>query len=163
MPQLDPEVFSPQLVWLAITFVILYLLMARVALPRIGEVLESRQDKIAHDLDAAATLKTEADTVLAEYEKALAEARAKAQTVLAEAAEARAREAEELMAALNAKLAEQLGEAEARIAKAKHGALASIETVVAEIAQSAAERLIGAPVDDALVKTAVETATREGR
>lgn len=163
MPQFDPTVFSPQLVWLAITFVVLYVLMARIALPRIGEVLESRQDKIAHDLDAAQTLKAEADAVLAEYEKAIAEARAKAQALLAEAAEERAREAEARIKGLDERLAKELADAEARIAKAKAEALASLDTLAVEIAQSAAERLVGAPVDTDVVRTAVAAAAREGR
>ncbi len=75
MPQLDPDVFLPQLVWLTITFVVLYVLMVRTALPRIAEVLEARREHITHDLDAAAALKAEADRALAEYEASIAAAR----------------------------------------------------------------------------------------
>ncbi len=92
MPQLDPLVFVPQLVWLAISFVILYLLLARLALPRIGDAIEARQDRIAHDLDTAATLKSEAEAVLRAYERTMAEARSEAQSEIARAAEQRAQE-----------------------------------------------------------------------
>ena len=109
MPQLDPSFFAPQLIWLAISFVILYVLMARVALPRIGDVLEARQDRIAHDLDAAATLKSEAETVLADYEQSLAKSHAEAQSLLANAAEERTRIAAERQAEMDAKIAGHLG------------------------------------------------------
>ena len=75
MPQLESATFISQIVWLAVTFLALYVVMARIALPRIGEVLEARQDRIAHDLDTAASLKAEAEAALAAYETSIAEAR----------------------------------------------------------------------------------------
>ncbi|MGH6952803.1 MAG: F0F1 ATP synthase subunit B', partial [Alphaproteobacteria bacterium] len=85
MPQLDSATFPSQLVWLAITFVALYLVMWRVALPRVAEVLEGRRRRIDDNLERAGTLKDEAKAVLAAYEKTLAEARAHAQASLAAA------------------------------------------------------------------------------
>ncbi|MFQ5784042.1 MAG: F0F1 ATP synthase subunit B' [Alphaproteobacteria bacterium] len=158
MPQFDPAVFSPQLVWLAITFVMLYVLMARGALPRIGEVLEARRDKIAHDIDAATTLRSEAEAVLAEYEVAMVRARSEAQSLLAEAAEKRAAEAEARIAEIDARTAAQLAEAEARIAAARDAALVNIETIAGEIARSAAEKLVGVTVDDGALKAALAAA-----
>lgn len=78
MPQLDPEFFGPQLVWLTITFVALYLVLSKLVLPRIGDVLEARQGRIADDLDEAERLRKDSETVLAEYEAALTEAREQA-------------------------------------------------------------------------------------
>ena len=92
MPQLDPSSFASQLVWLTITFVIFYLVMARVALPRISEVLETRQNRIAYDLETATTLKAEAESVLAEYEASMASAHADSQALLAQAAQERSAE-----------------------------------------------------------------------
>ncbi|SVD48223.1 uncharacterized protein METZ01_LOCUS401077, partial [marine metagenome] len=83
MPQFWMEDFAPQMVWLVISFIALYLLMARVALPRVAEVLETRHGRIANDLDQAAQLKSQAETVIVEYEEALAEARGKAQSTIA--------------------------------------------------------------------------------
>ncbi|NND48972.1 MAG: F0F1 ATP synthase subunit B', partial [Rhizobiales bacterium] len=78
MPQLDFSTYIPQLVWLAISFIALYLLMARVALPRIATVIEERRDRIASDLDEAERSKAESEAAVAAYEAALAEARGKA-------------------------------------------------------------------------------------
>ena len=155
MPQLDPDVFSPQLVWLALSFVILYLLMAKVALPRIGDALEARQDRIAHDLDATATLKTEAEQALQAYEAAMAEARSAAQGEIARAAEQRAREAAERQAELDRRIASLLDEAEQRIAAARGEALAGVDALAAEIARAATERLVGGTIDEARAKAAV--------
>ena len=81
LPQLNPADFSPQLIWLALTFVVLYLILARVALPRIGEVLDERRDRVQRDLDAAERFKTETDAALAAYEKALSDAHGKASSM----------------------------------------------------------------------------------
>ena len=161
MPQLDPAVFPPQLVWLTITFVILYLVMARVVLPRIGDVIEARQDRIAHDLDAAASLKTEAETALAEYEKSLAAARSEARDKLAKAAEQRASDAAARSTKLDARIAKQVRTAEARIAAAKQDALDNLAGVAGEIARAATEKLVGAAPGDAAVTAALARATKE--
>ncbi len=162
MPQLDATTFVGQIVWLVITFVGLYFLMTRVALPRISEVLEARQQRIAHDLDAAATLKDEAEAVLAEYEKAMAKARADAQEALAAAAEERAREAEARHAELAATIVKQIAGAEERIAAARDEALAGVEAIAADIAHSATEKLVGDDVDEATLRSAVAAAKGEG-
>lgn len=161
MPQLEIHTFLPQIAWLAITFVILYLVMARVALPRVAEVLQARQDRIAHDLDAAGTLRDEAEAVLAAYEKAMADARGEAQTHLARAAEERAGEEARRMAELDERVAAQIAEAEVRIAEAKRVVLADIELAAADIARSAVEKLTGATVDDGAARAAVAAARTE--
>src|SRR5439155_105097 len=77
-PPLDPGTFAPQLVWLALSLGLLYLLLKRVALPRVGEVIEERADRIKRDLEQAEKLKAETEAALANYEQALGEARTKA-------------------------------------------------------------------------------------
>ena len=77
-PPFDATTFGSQLLWLAITFAALYLLMSRVALPRIGEILEVRRDRIEGDLAEADRLRQKTDQAIAAYEAALAEARQKA-------------------------------------------------------------------------------------
>ncbi len=160
MPQVDSATYVSQIVWLAITFVILYLVMARVALPRIGDVLEARQDRIAHDLDAAASLKAEAEAALGEYEKSIAAARAEALDVLAKAAERRASDAAARQAKFDARIAKQVREAEARIAAAKQDALGDIGGVAGEIAAAATEKLLGIVPGGKAVTAALARATK---
>src|SRR3974390_416110 len=76
-PPFQTETFAPQLIWLAITFVTLYVMLSRVVLPRIAGVIEGRQARIRRDLEQAERLKTETDQAIASYEAALADARAK--------------------------------------------------------------------------------------
>ena len=84
MPQFDPTTFLPQLFWLAVTFAVLFFVISRHALPRLSSIMEARQQRINTDLDKAASIKKEAEQVLAEYERALGEAiAAQAVTVVA--------------------------------------------------------------------------------
>lgn len=162
MPQMEFATYAPQLIWLAITFVALYLLMSGVALPRIASVLEARRERIADDLDRAEVLKQAAAEALAAYQLILAQARERA---VATASEARARLAAAVAARraeIERRLAGEAREAERRIAAARDHALASLREVAVEVARTATIRLIGVdPAEQA--PAAVERALGDRR
>ena len=161
MPQLDPTVFVPQLVWLAITFILLYVLMAWVALPRIGKAIDQRRDQIATDLREAQRMRTESEAVRAAYERALVEARAESQAMLRETLERLTADANERQREAAAKLTRDTEAAETRIAAARAAALGNVRSIAIEIAGAAARRLIGGETDESKVGTAVDAALRE--
>jgi F-type H+-transporting ATPase subunit b len=151
MPQLDYHTFVPQLVWLAITFVVLYVLMSRLALPKVKAAIEGRRHHLDNDLGRAAALKEEAEAALAAYQKTLADARAAAQDTLRQTGEKLAAEAAERQHQLAATLAEQIAAAEARIAAGRDQALADIRGIAAEVGAAVVEKLTGAvPSADAV-------------
>lgn len=158
MPQLNAADWAPQLIWLAITFIGLYLVMARVALPRIGAVIEQRRDRIAHDLDNAARLKEQGERAVAAYEAALAEARAKANGIAQETRNKLNAETERQRAALEATLAAKTAEAEKTIGRTKDAAMAQVKDVAAEAAEAIVEKLVGGSVPKARVAEAVAKA-----
>lgn len=146
MPQFDLSRFPGQIFWLAVTFFVLYWIMNKVALPRIGEVLETRARRIGDDLDRAASLKSEADKVRTAYEKTLAEARTKAQDVGRSTEAVVTKEATDRQAVLGNELAQRIREAESRIAAAKNAAMGNLAGVAAEAARQAVERVAGLSV-----------------
>lgn len=156
MPQLEQiDTYTAQLIWLVIVFVGLYMVMVKVALPRIGGALEGRQARIDADLERAGALKEEADGVLAAYEQALAGAHAQGQETLRETTQEISAQAAKRQGEATERLAGDLKAAEGRIAGAKAGAMENIRAVAGEAAAAATERLIGsAPkagrVDDAV-------------
>lgn len=154
-PPLDPNTFAPQLIWLALTFGLLYVILKRVALPRIGEVIEERRDRIKRDLEQAERLKVETEQALATYEAALADARAKAGAVAKEARDKLNAEIEAEKAKVDAQIAQQLAEAEASIAQTKSKALASVEEISADVATAIISRLLGREVSRDEVKKAL--------
>jgi len=155
MPQLDPSSFPTQLFWLVVCFVVLYFVMWRVALPKIADVLRERQERIDDDLEKAEKLKSDAEEVLATYEKAMADGRAEAQAVLRAAHERMAADAAERQAALSERLAKETTEAEARIEEARQQALSNIRSVAAEVAAAAAGKIAGLEVSESDVSDAV--------
>ena len=162
MPQLDITLYPPQIIWLVISFVLLYLAMAKLALPRISEVLEKRRDRIDGDLDKAAVLKDEADEVLAAYEQSMAEAKAQALEVIKQASDRLAEDSVARHAALSTTMSEQAQSAEAAIARAKESALADIGGIAEDITDQATAKLIGVKnVDKKQLQNAVAAAVKE--
>lgn len=160
MPQLTIADFPPQLVWLAITFVVLYFLMARVAIPRISDVLENRQNRIATDLDEARKLSDDADSAKAEYEAALADARNKAHGIISELKATMAKEQDASKAELDAKLAVKAKDAEAGINAAKDAALSHVRDIASETAKIAVSKLVSIDVSDADANAAVASSMK---
>jgi F-type H+-transporting ATPase subunit b len=161
MPQLDVSTFPTQLVWLAITFIVLYVLMSRLALPRVGNIILARRNRIDGDLEKASAMKAEAEAVIAAYERALANARQSAQGVLKQTADRLGAAAAERHKLLADKLAAETAIAEKRIADAKSAALNDLKSVAAEVARTAVGKLTGETVDDGLVATAIDRAVAE--
>ena len=161
MPQLDVSTFAPQLVWLAITFVVLYLLMAKLGLPRVSAILDARRKRQDDDLARASELKAEAEAALAAYQKTMADARAEAQATIRERTDRFAAEAAVRQRQLAEALGEQTKAAEREIAAAKERAFAEIRGVAVEVARSVTEKLTGAAADEAMVAPAVDRAMAE--
>ena len=142
-PQLDIETYASQIFWLIVTFIVLYFLVAKIAMPRIAEVLEGRQERIEDDLDKAETLKKEAYLVKVEYEKALSSAREEAHEATRRAQDEIAKHSAEVEALANQKVANMLKDAEDRIEAARTEASSEKETVTDTLEQNVARDIIG--------------------
>ena len=118
--------FPSQLIWLAVSFVLLYVLMSKIALPRIGAIFAERSKRIGDDLKAAQGFKEQSDAAHAAYEKALADARARAQAIANATREQQAAEAEAANKRLEAQLHERLAAAEQSIAATRTAAMGNV-------------------------------------
>jgi F-type H+-transporting ATPase subunit b len=154
-PPFQSQTFASQLVWLAIAFVLLYVLMARLALPRVGSIIESRQKHIADDLADASRLKGESDAAVAAYEKALADARNRAQAIANETRERQSAEAETRRKTLENELNIKLAEAEKTIAATKQAAMGNVRGIAEDATRAIVERLIGQAPGEKAVAAAV--------
>ncbi len=149
-PPFDPATFGSQLIWLALTFGALYVVMSRMALPRIGGILEQRESRITGDLREAERLRQETEKAVASYEAALAEARTNAQQIAQETRESIRVDIEGKRAAVEADLAAKVSAAEQRVAATKNAVLANVDDIAAETAAALVGRLTGdVALDDA--------------
>lgn len=162
MPQLDYHSFAPQLVWLAISFVALYLVMSRLAVPAISDTLARRQAKIQGDLDAAEKANEEARALLATYQRQLAETREDARKLMRERGEADNAAAAARLQALHDKLAAQIAEAERRIAAQRDDVMGGLEQMAKDIGQDVYAKLAGQPADSGALAGKVAAAVKGG-
>ncbi len=142
-PPLDPGTFASQIFWLALTFGLLYVLLKRFALPRVGEAIEERRGRIERDLAKAEALKTETEQALVAYERALGEARARANALAKDVQARLTAEVDAERAKLDAHVAKQIGDAEARIAQERARAMAGVGDIAGETAGAIVAKLIG--------------------
>lgn len=160
MPQLDPLDWGPQLIWLLLTFGVLYLLMVWIALPRIGSVIEKRAAHIAGDLESAERFRRETEEAIASYEQALAEAKQKAHAIVDESRAKLKAQTDSERAKLEKELAAKSSEAEARIETAKASAMKDVNTVATDVASDIVQQLTGAAPSKGDVEKAVSAARK---
>lgn len=161
MPQFDPALFAPQIIWLIIAFGGLWLLLARIALPRVERAMIERSEQIAADLDAARGMRAEAQAIADAQAAKLAEARARAAaTAERTRTEIRAR-TDKALGALNAQLNEKVMEAEGRIAAEAETAIAGIGPAATEVAAEIIASLIGGKMDMARIGKTVDAAREQ--
>jgi F-type H+-transporting ATPase subunit b len=148
-PPFETEYYPSQFVWLALTFLLLYVLMSKIALPRIASILAERSKRIDDDIAEAGRLKERSEAAHAAYEKALADARTRAQGLANTTREREAAAAEEANKRLEAELHERLAAAEKSIATTRTAAMGNVGAIASDTASAIVERLIGkAPSPD---------------
>ena len=163
MPQLDISTYPSQLFWLVVCFGLLYLLLSRLAIPRIATALEERRDRIADELDQAAQMKHQSEEVLAAYEALLARSREEAHVLAQETRHRLQQEAEAQRQKLDAELREKVAEAEERIEESRRQAKESLQTVSTELAGLMLNRLTGSSVPQQRLEESVAVALQQNR
>lgn len=160
LPQMDVSTFPSQIFWLAITFGLLYWIMSSLILPRLGAAIEERRDRIADDLDRAAESKRMAEEAEASYNRALADARAKAQAIAGETREEVNAEIADLQKDAEATLASKTAAAEARIETMKTSAAAKVREAAADTTRAVVEALIQETPAPAAIEAALAKAAK---
>jgi F-type H+-transporting ATPase subunit b len=155
MPQLDFSTWGNQIFWLVITLVVIYMILSRVALPRIAAVLAERQGTITNDIAAAEDLKVKAKEAEAAYDKALVDARAEAHKIVAQAKADIQGDLDAAIAKADAEIAAKAAESEKAIGEIRAGALDAVREVAADTAKEIVAAL-GGKADAKSVKSAVD-------
>lgn len=158
MPQLDVNAWPPQLFWLAVTFLVLYFIISKIVIPRTGGVIEGRKNQIDSDLAAAQRFKADTDKAVADYEKALADARGKAQAIAKETRDKLSAEVDKERGKLDGELAAKIAAAEKTIQETRSKALASVTELATDIATDIVSQLTGTKVTKADAANAVAKA-----
>jgi F-type H+-transporting ATPase subunit b len=159
-PPFESSTFASQLVSLVIAFVALYVIVSRIALPRVGAVIDARQNKIEGDLAEAQKLKDQSEAAIKAYEADLATARSKAQAIGAETRDKLNAASEAERKALEDKLSAKLTEAEKTIAATRASAMSNVRGIAADAAGAIVQRLTGAAPDSNAVASAVDASLK---
>jgi len=159
-PPFEKQTFPSQLFWLAICFIAIYVMTARLVRPRVGGIIEGRSARISGDLAEAGRLKGESEAAMAAYEKALADARSRAQAIAGETRDRLQAEADRNRKTLEEQLAGRLADAERSIAATKSAAMANVRSIATDAAAAIVTRLTGVTAPESAVGAAVDAALK---
>jgi F-type H+-transporting ATPase subunit b len=163
LPQLNVNDFAPQLVWLALTFGVLYWLMSRIALPRIADIIEARNERIANDIDSATQAQKKAKQAEIEYEDRLKSARERAHSIAQEKKEAFQAETQARQSEVESQIAARMKEAEERIEAARKSAMNEVRTIAADASGEILRQLLGQDVSAKKLAANIDRIARSGR
>jgi F-type H+-transporting ATPase subunit b len=159
-PPFQKDTFASQLVSLLIAFVALYLIVSRIALPRVGSVIDARQNAIDGDLAEAQKLKDASDSALKSYETELAAARSRAQAIGAETRDKLNAASEAERKTLEQRLSVKLADSEKTIASTRESAMSNVRGIAAGAAAAIVQRLTGVLPDGNAVNSAVDASLK---
>lgn len=157
LPQFDPSSYSSQVFWLVLVFAFLYVFFSRKTLPTISSVIENRREQVEGDRATAERLRNEAETVLDTYEKGLNNARAEAMRLNADAVAETKSQLEQAVKAMQKKAETQIAELESNLEAAKSKTMDDMNTIAAEVASAAAEKIVGITADLNQAKSVVQS------
>lgn len=153
MPQLDVSTYSSQIFWLIICFFSLYFIMAQLILPKIGDIIEQRQNKIDDYINKAEEIKKQAESSLNKYQKALSEASQAASKELEKTQNELTDFINQKQKELDAKLRDKIATSEAEIENNKKQALKQIQTISEGIAEEIIHKIGLEKIDEKIIKT----------
>ncbi len=163
LPQLDPDNFLSQIFWLVVCFGFFYLVLARIALPRIGETIERRAAEISRDLERAKALHEQAAELQVKREEKLLEARAESQAIIAKANDKAKQDMQQKMDVFHNEIATKIADTEQAIAAEREIALKELNQYASEAASAIVSSLINnAKPDEAIIKDAVDKVYARG-
>lgn len=161
MPQLDPSSYASQLFWLTVCFLVLYVSLARMLLPRVQSVLAKRADTIGGNLEQAKQMKADAELAREHYEKALSHARSRSHALLVEAEADIAERARKRHADLDSEIEKKLSASQASISQATQEVQGKLASVASEIAAVITQAVVQHTPDTAKVSEAVDSFTKK--
>jgi F-type H+-transporting ATPase subunit b len=156
-PPFDPVNFTPMLIWLSLSFGLLYLLMSKIALPRVESILHTRAHKITKDITGANAFRARSEEAAAAHDKTIAEAKAKALALAQETHARLSAETEAKRLALEAELDARLAASEMQILEMKAKAMGNVEAIASEAAAAIVQRISGKPADPTAIARAIAT------
>jgi F-type H+-transporting ATPase subunit b len=156
-PPFDPVNFMPMLIWLFLSFGLLYLLMSKIALPRVESILHTRADKITKDIGEAHAFRAQSEEAAAAHDKTIADAKAKALALAQETHASLAAETEANRLALEAELNARLAASETQILEMKAKAMGNVEAIASEAAAAIVQRVTGKSADPRAIARALAT------
>jgi F-type H+-transporting ATPase subunit b len=156
-PPFDPVNFTPMLIWLSLSFGLLYLLMAKIALPRVESILHTRARKITKDISEANAFRARSEEAAAAHDKTIADAKAKALALAQETQAKLNAETEANRLALEAELNARLATSETQILDMKAAAMGNVEAIGAEAAAAIVQHITGKPADPMAIARAIAT------
>ena len=161
MPQLDPTTWFPQVFWLVITFSFLYIVIAKVVLPRLSESIEQRNDHISENIDEASSLKNQAEEKYQEYLKVIALAKKEAQDLMGENKKELQAEFENKKKEISKKLEEKLEEVDKEIKEFKKEAIGNINSISTEIAKELVKTVAKTNTNNTSASTIVDEVSKQ--
>jgi F-type H+-transporting ATPase subunit b len=156
-PPFDPVNFTPMLIWLCLSFGLLYLLMSKIALPRVENILHTRAHKIATDISEANAFRARSEEAAAAHDKTIADAKAKALALAQETHASLTAETEANRLVLEAELNARLAASETQILEMKAKAMANVEAIANEAATAIVQHITGKPANQEAIARAIAT------